>query len=95
MKLVEKKCPKCGADLSFDKGSKEVICKYCNTSFEVLRDKDDLIDKVSESIDPELINLPAKMFKRASTISTIVFVVLFIIFIIVFIFVASRIFFKF
>ena len=41
MKLVEKKCPNCGAGLSFNSSDKEVTCKYCNVSFEVEREASD------------------------------------------------------
>ena len=33
MKLFEKKCPNCGAQLSFKKDDKEVTCDYCRKSF--------------------------------------------------------------
>ena len=54
MKIIQKKCPGCGADLKFDKEDKEVKCKYCNATFQVERD---LTDLVEDMIDP-------KMFKR-------------------------------
>lgn len=50
MILVEKKCPSCGASLSFNSNDKEVICEYCNTSFEVEPDSSDL------NIDPQKVN---------------------------------------
>lgn len=33
MKLIEKTCPKCGANLEFEPGAKEVKCSYCNKEF--------------------------------------------------------------
>ena len=33
MKLFEKKCPNCGAQMSFKKDDKEVTCEYCRKSF--------------------------------------------------------------
>ena len=38
MKLVEKKCPNCGANIEFNAEHKTVTCNYCNTTFEVERD---------------------------------------------------------
>lgn len=51
-KLVEKKCPNCGAKLSFKLEDKEVKCNYCNSEFII---KDDNSD--SEKIDLNKINL--------------------------------------
>ena len=33
MNLIEKTCPKCGANLEFKPGDKEVRCSYCNKQF--------------------------------------------------------------
>ena len=37
MKLVEKKCPRCGAGLSFNSNDKEVMCPYCRAKYEIDR----------------------------------------------------------
>ncbi|MBR3490496.1 MAG: hypothetical protein IKH36_03285 [Bacilli bacterium] len=95
MKLVEKKCPKCGADLSFDRTSKEVSCKYCNTSFEVYKDTDDIVDTVSDMIDPDIFQLHAKMFKNFGKLHTAVFIFVFAVAIIIFIIVAFNMFSRF
>ena len=92
MKLVEKKCPKCGADLSFDRTSKEVTCKYCNTSFEVFKDTDDIVDTVSDMIDPDIFKLQTKMFKNVSKFSTGIFIFIFIVAIAMFIIIAINMF---
>ncbi len=39
MKLVEKKCPNCGAGLSFNETDSSVKCEYCKASFHVEKDK--------------------------------------------------------
>lgn len=83
MKLVEKKCPKCGADLSFETKAKEVKCKYCNSSFVIDREGD-YSDLVEEMIDPELLNMPVKMFKHFNRVSTIVTIFIFVVAIIIF-----------
>lgn len=41
MKLVQKKCPNCGASLSFEKDDKKVTCDYCKQEFLVEKDNDD------------------------------------------------------
>jgi hypothetical protein len=38
MKLFEKKCPNCGAQMSFKKDDKEVTCGYCRKSFIIEND---------------------------------------------------------
>jgi uncharacterized protein YbaR (Trm112 family) len=92
MKLVEKKCPNCGAGLSFNTGDKEVTCKYCNAVFDIEHDISDLIDKekianmANNLLDPEAFSLHQKTVRRMGSIimvfSLIVFVVIFIFFII-------------
>ena len=42
MRLIEKKCPNCGADLSFDEDDKSCKCEYCKRQFEIERDLDDI-----------------------------------------------------
>lgn len=37
MKLVEKKCPKCGAPLSFDENAEETVCEYCKSKVSINR----------------------------------------------------------
>ena len=38
MKLIEKKCPNCGAGLSFNDNDKSCKCDYCKRAFEIERD---------------------------------------------------------
>ena len=42
MKLIEKKCPNCGAALEFEESDKSCKCQYCKRSFEIERDTDNL-----------------------------------------------------
>ena len=42
MRLIEKKCPNCGANLEFDENDKSCKCQYCKRSFEIERDTDNL-----------------------------------------------------
>lgn len=56
MRLIEKKCPNCGADLEFDENAKSCKCSYCKRSFEIERDVNDLekinlvFDKVQKPV---------------------------------------------
>lgn len=39
MKLIEKRCPNCGAGLSFNENDKNVQCEYCKMNYEIKRDE--------------------------------------------------------
>lgn len=45
MKLIEKKCPNCGAELKFGLDDKETKCEYCGKSFVIERDVDETSKK--------------------------------------------------
>lgn len=52
MKLVEKTCPKCGANLEFKPEDKEVRCSYCNKSFIIEEDPTHkLVNNVADSFN--------------------------------------------
>ena len=38
MRIIEKKCPNCGASLEFDDKAKSCKCEYCKRSFEIERE---------------------------------------------------------
>ena len=38
MKIIEKKCPNCGAGLEFNENDKSCRCEYCKRSFEIERE---------------------------------------------------------
>ena len=40
MKIIEKKCPNCGANLEFDVGEKNVRCSSCRRLFAIEYDKE-------------------------------------------------------
>ena len=48
MKLIEKKCPNCGASLEFNENDKSCVCNYCHRSFEIERDTSKL-DELKEA----------------------------------------------
>ena len=41
MKLIEKKCPNCGAGLEFNENDKSCKCSHCGSSYEIEREKND------------------------------------------------------
>ena len=44
MKLIEKKCPNCGASLEFKENEKSCTCEYCNSSYEIEKEEKDTKD---------------------------------------------------
>ena len=79
MKLIEKKCPNCGASLSFNENDKSCACQYCKRTFEIERDTDNL-DKFILVYDA--MRKPFKMFFLIPAI--FIFVVAIIIFAVIF-----------
>ena len=57
MKLIEKKCPNCGASLEFNKDSTSCRCEYCKREFEIEREN---TDKTSDN--PEDYTLKRRKF---------------------------------
>ena len=87
MKLIEKKCPNCGADLEFDKDDTEITCKYCHTCYEIQRDGDldDLVKNVFDANDFILHRKMVQNFSKGIMIFTmIVFIFIFVMFFITF-----------
>jgi uncharacterized membrane protein YvbJ len=71
MKLVEKKCPNCGANIEFNSENKTVTCNYCNTTFEVERD-------LEQELKEEIV-LRFKEHRKISKTMIIVIIVMFIV----------------
>ena len=59
MRLIEKKCPNCGATLEFSENDKSCHCQYCKRSFEIERDLND-VEKFNLIYDK--IQKPVKTF---------------------------------
>lgn len=74
MRLIEKKCPNCGATLEFSENDKSCKCNYCKRGFEIERDTDNL-DKFNLIYD--------KMEKPVKTFMMIPFIFAGIIFLII------------
>lgn len=68
MKLIEKKCPNCGASLSFNDNDNSCICEYCKRIFEIERETNSKnnrgIDEMAEYNLTELENLANNYFKN-------------------------------
>lgn len=73
MRLVEKKCPNCGANLSFGENEKSCKCDYCKREFEIERDTDNL-DKIS-LIYHDISKGVGEGFKFISIVYIILFVI--------------------
>lgn len=87
MKLIEKKCPNCGGKLQFEKKDNEVTCSYCNASYIVDKDAEDII---GDLINPEQITKHFNMVSKTGTAITIISIVVFIIIMIVFVIMFMR-----
>ena len=61
MKLVEKKCPNCGAGLEFSETDKSCKCSYCHRAFEIERDQNNNGDDLAQQYI--LNELPATFLK--------------------------------
>lgn len=71
MKIIEKKCPNCGADLKFKIGDKEAKCKYCNTEF-IIEDN----NKDSDNFDLNNVVLNEKFIKAFGIAHLSIFIII-------------------
>jgi len=53
MKLIEKRCPNCGASIEFNDDARSCKCDYCNRSFEIEREH---TNKKSSKNDDYILN---------------------------------------
>lgn len=87
MKIIEKKCPNCGAGLSFGENDHSCKCDYCHREFEIERDEKIINDETKDNldayslIDPETAKKVAKtglvVFAASSIVPFIIFLVVF------------------
>ena len=77
MKLIEKKCPNCGASLSFDENDKVTKCDYCKREFEIERDAQDQISLVIGETGKSVIKYFFISHMVIGIISIIVFLIIF------------------
>lgn len=85
MRIIEKKCPNCGANLEFNVGDKETKCKYCNTGFII---EDNNTNEKKFSLD----NINLKYIKTFTIFHMIITGIIILVIILTFIFVFSDIF---
>ena len=62
MRLIEKKCPNCGANIEFEDDAKSCKCEYCKRSFEIERDNADKNSDDPKNYKLSELPLPMKMF---------------------------------
>ncbi len=85
MKIIEKKCPNCGAQLSFDGEDTEAKCNYCGQEFIIEKDIKDTTKKMSEELLASHIKLQKKMTKGVFAAQKVFFIFFFIIFVSIFV----------
>lgn len=89
MKLFEKSCPNCGAELKFNLNDKEVTCNYCRKSYVIEKDNDAPKELSSEDFQFNEIAGAVKTFSIIHFIITF-FIIVFIIGVTIFIFINAN-----
>ena len=77
MKIIEKTCPSCGASLDIVENAKTIKCKYCNKTFMVEKDHDDVTLELTEQAS----KIISGVFTYISVVHIISAIIFFIIFI--------------
>lgn len=96
MKIVEKKCPNCGASLDFKVGERDIVCDHCRRKFAVKYDGVDFAklsaDEVKSLKDA---NIDLKPLRNIFITAAIVFVIIsalsITLFVGIFVFIASKV----
>ncbi len=96
MKIVEKKCPNCGASLDFKVGERDIVCNHCRRKFAVKYDGVDFAklsaDEVKSLKDA---NIDLKPLRNIFITAAIVFVIIsalsITLFVGIFVFIASKV----
>ena len=86
MKLVEKKCPSCGAQLKFEPDDVKVTCEYCNNTYQISKDetKDTSMADAFTLTEKQRMFL-SSFFKGMAAVYVLPFVAILFIFAIIFI----------
>ena len=87
MKIIEKKCPNCGASLSFNDNDKETKCNYCNREFIIEGEKEE-----NSRVKSEDFILHEKVIKAYGTVHYIISFIIILITISVFFFIFKNVF---
>lgn len=86
MRLVQKKCPNCGAGIDFNEFSKTVKCAYCNQTYTVEKDKEMIKNEINISNHfDDAFNLVNKVRTPIAFVSIFMVIIIFAIVIIGFI----------
>ena len=75
MKILEKKCPNCGANLDFKVGERDIVCKSCRRKYAVeygVGDLSQLSSKAFESLRAADISL--RPVRRMMVIAVAIFI---------------------
>lgn len=71
MRLVEKKCPNCGANLEFGEKDKSCKCNYCHRAYEIERDESLNTSDIAEQFNLNEFKGPLKAFGIMHIIITV------------------------
>ena len=79
MKLIEKKCPNCGASLEFSETDKSCKCQYCHRAFEIERDNDSTVKDLAQQFNLSELEKPAKVVGGVAIAMYSIFAILFLV----------------
>lgn len=88
MRIVEKKCPNCGANLSFESDAKEAKCNYCSQEYIIEQDKN--VSEKNET-SPDDFKLEKKAIKAFNFVRFFIFFIVILAFIGIFVFAYKQI----
>lgn len=77
MRIVEKKCPKCGATLDFNVGERDVKCKSCRHKFAVEYDGIPDVSKLAEEALDAINDVSIDLFPIRK-IAIVIFIIAFV-----------------
>lgn len=96
MKIVEKKCPNCGASLDFKVGERDIVCNHCRRKFAVKYDGVDFAKLSADEVNSlKDVNIDLKPFRNFFITAAIIFVIVsalsITLFVGIFVFIASKV----
>lgn len=96
MKIVEKKCPNCGASLDFKVGERDIVCNHCRRKFAVKYDGVDFAKLSADEVNSlKDVNIDLKPLRNIFITAAIIFVIVsalsITLFVGIFVFIASKV----
>lgn len=96
MKIVEKKCPNCGASLDFKVGERDIVCSHCRRKFAVKYDGVDFAKLSADEVNSlKDVNIDLKPLRNIFITAAIIFVIAsalsITLFVGIFVFIASKV----